>query len=68
VVLRPRFSRMMLGSGRGNSIYRSITYSNSIQVGERALGDVAAQGQISSLLTSDRQARSSPPRPQSAGA
>ena len=31
---------MMLGSDGGNSIYGSITYSNSIQVGERALGNL----------------------------
>jgi hypothetical protein len=34
------FTEMMLGSDGGNSIYGSITYSNSIQVGERALGNL----------------------------
>jgi hypothetical protein len=57
---------MRLGSDGGNSIYRSITYSNSMHVGERALGDLAAQGEIAPRkLFSKLQSAAHPPMPPS---
>jgi hypothetical protein len=39
-------AEMMLGSDGAKSIYRSTTYSNVIQVGERALAHLSVQGEI----------------------